>query len=117
MMKDSEEFGRPLTEYERGYVEGLGAYAWWKDGTQYVGTTGNTLRHARRRFLEERPKPGIPTLYFTPRSRHLAIGATVTMQATFLEGEVTFRVADIQQDGTLELVRVEPVEPFAEEKT
>lgn len=29
-----------------GRVEGLSAYAWWKDGVQYVGTCGKTLKEA-----------------------------------------------------------------------
>ena len=29
-----------------GYVAGLRAFAWWKDGVQYVGTSGTTLAEA-----------------------------------------------------------------------
>ncbi len=36
---------RPL-DYEQGYIDGLTAYAWWKDGVQYVGTTGTSLQEA-----------------------------------------------------------------------
>ena len=32
--------------YEKGYKDGLTAYAWWKDGVQYVGTCGTTLKEA-----------------------------------------------------------------------
>lgn len=32
--------------YYRGLREGVEMYAHWKDGTQYVGTTGRTLRQA-----------------------------------------------------------------------
>ncbi len=32
--------------YIDGYIDGLSAYAWWKDGVQYVGTTGRTLPEA-----------------------------------------------------------------------
>lgn len=32
--------------YDRGFADGLAAYAWWKDGVQYVGTTGRTLADA-----------------------------------------------------------------------
>ncbi len=35
-----------VSEYLRGYIDGLTAYAWWKDGIQYVGTTGRTLSEA-----------------------------------------------------------------------
>lgn len=30
----------------RAYMDGVRAYAWWKDGIQYVGTTGKTLEQA-----------------------------------------------------------------------
>lgn len=42
----------PLDLYERGVVDGLAAYAWWKDGRMQVGTTGTTLAQAVRKFLE-----------------------------------------------------------------
>lgn len=29
-----------------GVKEGIRLYAWWKDGIQYVGTTGRTLKEA-----------------------------------------------------------------------
>ena len=32
--------------YRKGYEDGLSAYAWWKDGIQYVGTCGTTLKQA-----------------------------------------------------------------------
>lgn len=41
-------------EYAKGYIEGLSAYAWFKDGTEYVGTTGSTLTEAIAAFLKER---------------------------------------------------------------
>ena len=34
------------TAWLKGYIEGLRAYAWWKDGVQYVGTCGTTLKEA-----------------------------------------------------------------------
>lgn len=43
-----------LDPWERGYLEGLAAYAWWSDGVQQVGTTGTTLRQASARFLRAR---------------------------------------------------------------
>ena len=36
----------PYDIYVQGIIDGLAAYAWWKDGTQYVGTTGTTLAAA-----------------------------------------------------------------------
>ena len=44
----------PLDLYERAYIDGLHAYAWWKDGRMQVGTTGTTLAQAVRRFLGSR---------------------------------------------------------------
>jgi hypothetical protein len=43
-----------LDDYERGRVDGMWAYAWWKDGTAYVGSTGTTYAQAVDRFLRER---------------------------------------------------------------
>lgn len=43
-----------LTDYDRGYVDGLWAYSWWKDGVVYVGTTGTTYATAVDRFLHEK---------------------------------------------------------------
>ena len=34
--------------YKRGFEDGLRAYAYYKDGVQYVGTTGMTLKEAIR---------------------------------------------------------------------
>lgn len=51
-----------LDEYERGYIEGLTAYAWWKDGVQYVGTCGTTLQAAINDFLKDRQKLKVPML-------------------------------------------------------
>jgi predicted RNase H-like HicB family nuclease len=33
-------------QYKRGFEDGLRSYAHWKDGVQYVGTTGKTLEQA-----------------------------------------------------------------------
>ena len=38
------------TAYQVGYKDGLGAYAWWKDGVQYVGNCGTTLKEALEKF-------------------------------------------------------------------
>ena len=35
----------PCSFYE-GQREGIKRFAWWKDGVQYVGTTGTTLKEA-----------------------------------------------------------------------
>lgn len=32
--------------YAKGTKEGLRRYAWWKDGCEYVGTCGTTLKQA-----------------------------------------------------------------------
>ena len=33
--------------YEKGFSDGMEADSWWKDGVQYVGTSGMTLTEAR----------------------------------------------------------------------
>lgn len=41
--------------YYNGVREGITQYAWWKDGVQYVGTCGETLKDALKRIdLEEK---------------------------------------------------------------
>ena len=40
-----------LSDYDRGVINGLKAYAWWKDGVQYVGTCGTTLEKAIQDFM------------------------------------------------------------------
>lgn len=32
--------------YKKGLIDGLTRFAWWKDGVQYVGTSGTTLKQA-----------------------------------------------------------------------
>ena len=34
------------SSFKAGKKEGIWLYAWWKDGVQYVGTTGKTLAEA-----------------------------------------------------------------------
>jgi len=38
--------GTRSNEFIEGVIEGMTAFAWWKDGTQYVGTGGKTLKEA-----------------------------------------------------------------------
>lgn len=33
-------------QYLRGVLDGVARFAWWKDGCEYVGTTGTTLKDA-----------------------------------------------------------------------
>lgn len=54
----SEERGC-LDSHTLGVVEGLAMYAWWKDGTCYVGTAGTTLQAATVRVLRDRSYPSI----------------------------------------------------------
>jgi len=49
-MKDA---GR-INEYYNGMVEGVRLYAHWKDGVEYVGTTGKTLKKAIEQIEAER---------------------------------------------------------------
>ena len=39
--------------YIQGLKDGVYLYAWWKDGIQYVGTCGTTLKEAIRRIEKE----------------------------------------------------------------
>ena len=43
-----------ISAYYAGLVDGVYMYAWWKDGVQYVGTTGKTWRQALAEMEAER---------------------------------------------------------------
>jgi hypothetical protein len=49
-----------------GVLEGITMYAWWKDGVQYVGTTGKTLEKA----IEEINKEEAARLEMIRRNRN-----------------------------------------------
>ena len=42
---------KSLSEYHRGYIDGLEAYSWYKDGVQVVGSDAVPLKDAVKRFL------------------------------------------------------------------
>ena len=41
-----------MNKYKKGFIDGLTAFAHWKDGTQYVGTSGTTLKQAIKEVKE-----------------------------------------------------------------
>jgi hypothetical protein len=43
-----------IQTYYSGVAEGICKYAHWKDGVQYVGTTGKTLKEALEDLKAER---------------------------------------------------------------
>ena len=45
-----------INAYYDGVLEGLWKYAHWKDGTQYVGTMGTTLKEAQDKANADRAK-------------------------------------------------------------
>lgn len=49
LVQASNDISRRDSDYALGYLDGLVAYAWWKDGDQYVGTAGMTLSEAIER--------------------------------------------------------------------
>lgn len=42
-----------MDSYRAGFIAALKSYAHWKDGTQYVGTTGTTLSDAIKEAEKE----------------------------------------------------------------
>ena len=46
LRKWQEEQTGTVDEYKKGFIAGIKCFAWWKDGIQYVGTTGMTLKQA-----------------------------------------------------------------------
>jgi len=43
--------------YCNGYLDALKLFAHWRDGIQYVGTSGMTLKEAIEEFEEKHKKP------------------------------------------------------------
>lgn len=39
-------------DYDRGFLHGLKAYAYMKDGVYYVGTTGRSLKEAAEKYKD-----------------------------------------------------------------
>ena len=53
MTIDNNELPALGQAWLQGYIAGLSAYAWWKDGVQYVGTCGTTLKEAIEHAKQE----------------------------------------------------------------
>ncbi len=51
-----DELEDNLNSFYAGMSEGIKLYAWWKDGLEYVGTCGTTLKKATEEIEEERLK-------------------------------------------------------------
>ena len=45
-----------INAYYNGLGDGVYLYAWWKDGVQYVGTTGRTYKDAIAQIEASRAK-------------------------------------------------------------
>lgn len=43
-----------INAYFEGKISGVISYAWWKGGTQYVGTVGMPLSRAKLLLMERR---------------------------------------------------------------
>lgn len=41
-------------KYKEGFINGLREYAWWKNGVQYVGSCGATLKEAIKQALNDK---------------------------------------------------------------
>ena len=50
----------PNEDFANGVKEGIKLFAWWKDGIQYVGTTGTTLKEALKKVDEAYPPKDKP---------------------------------------------------------
>ena len=42
-----------IRSFYSGMIQGVARYAYWRDGTQYVGTTGRTLKEAVQEIRQE----------------------------------------------------------------
>lgn len=48
-----ELYGKRSDDFIAGVIAALEMYAYWKDGIQYVGSTGTTLKDAVREAISE----------------------------------------------------------------
>jgi hypothetical protein len=67
-------------DYDRGYVDGIRAFAHWKDGTQYVGTCGMKMSDAivqRKKTPGYDPPPERPPVTIIQHWNDLFIGRGV----------------------------------------
>ena len=48
-----ELYGQKGIDFISAFISGVELFAWWKDGTQYVGTTGTSLKEAKKEIIEE----------------------------------------------------------------
>lgn len=46
-MSETQNLISKIEAYHAGIKEGLWRHAWWKDGEQYVGNMGKTLKEAQ----------------------------------------------------------------------
>ena len=53
---DVKKTPEEINAYYDGLCDGATMYAWWKDGVQYVGTTGRVLADALMKIEDERAK-------------------------------------------------------------
>ena len=54
LRKELDQEIKKLDEvYRKGWEDGVTLFAWWKDGVQYVGTCGNTLKKALEEIMPE----------------------------------------------------------------
>lgn len=53
VLSELEKSGQ-LTDYDQGWIGGVRQFAWMREGTYYVGTTGMTLGDAILAYLAGR---------------------------------------------------------------
>lgn len=46
-------YGKRSPDFINGFLAGLQEYAWWKDGVQYVGSCGTTLKEAMEEVVQD----------------------------------------------------------------
>lgn len=72
--------------YRQGFIDGIAAYAWHKDGVQYVGTTGTTRKEAVTNVEK--------TWNYSPPSMELVLKSHYdTLRARYVELEAKMRDA------------------------
>ena len=97
--------------YKQGFIDGLTAYAWWKNGSRYLGTSGRTLKEAISNVEHEwnyNPPPDKVNAALVAALEKLTDQNLTFYRGCVADGQISY--ADVQQArATLALARGEKV--------
>ena len=89
-----------MSDYDKGYRDGLAAFAHWKDGVQYVGTCGTTLHEALLTMANhEAYQPPKPSGLIAAAPDLLAAMKALTSNQHLNLGDLAYTIRDRELKG------------------